>query len=113
VGYSAHNNAIVISHGSFAGDYYTYIPESSWRQLLAILQGNYSPSKEMGVLNSLTSTAPSEKQNETPKKVEPGLLVVLLCAHFSGRKDDPYSEIESFLTDNEVPFKSEYWTGDR
>ena len=91
ISFDARRNRIVINYGSFAGDFYIYIPKSSWAQLV-----------------SLFASAPLD-----PGAIEAGAVIVLIVARFGGEADNPYPAIETFLRDNNVPFKSDYWVGDR
>ena len=91
VGYDAHHDRLYINNGSFAGDHYIYIRRPVWGRLAVALDENDGPVDD----------------------IQPDVLIAGIASRFGAMASDPFLAIESLISENNVPFTTDYWVGER
>ena len=88
-----HNGEIAIGSGGVGGEHYLRVPADERQKLLSAL-ANASQLR-------LSESMRYDSADET--------IIVLFEKLFGKAGEDPYVDIQKFLTDNQVAFKGEYW----
>lgn len=88
-----HRGEIAVGSGGAGGEYYLRIPEQSRPDLLNALA------------EAAGAAVPDNASDETVREY----IMALFLALFSREDEDPYVDIITFLRDNDVKYRGEYW----